>query len=106
MPWGAVRGVPGAGLDGLPPLCVQTRTTQRRAAAFLSYSLAEGEGFEPPRGTGPLAVFKTAPFNRSGTPPFSRPGEIVNSSWVRLTNVPVVGSSGGGSHYYPHLCYY
>ena len=32
-------------------------------------ALAEGEGFEPPVGTRPTAVFKTAAFNRSANPP-------------------------------------
>ncbi len=37
---------------------------------FWSYLLAEGVGFEPTRARrGALAVFKTAPFSRSGTPP-------------------------------------
>ncbi len=31
--------------------------------------LAEGEGFEPPVGPRPTAVFKTAAFNRSANPP-------------------------------------
>ena len=31
--------------------------------------MAERGGFEPPRGLGPLLVFETSPFNRSGTSP-------------------------------------
>ncbi len=34
--------------------------------------LAEGEGFEPPRGVfTPLADFESAPFDHSGTPPYA-----------------------------------
>jgi hypothetical protein len=40
-----------------------------RPLGHLSTPLAEGEGFEPPVGIKPTAVFKTATFNRSANPP-------------------------------------
>ena len=54
--------------------------------------MAEGEGFEPPIPCG-IPVFKTGAFNRSATPPESRP----YSSAVMRSSPPMYGQSAAGT---------
>ena len=76
-----------------------------RPLGHLSKPLAEGEGFEPPVGFAPTAVFKTAAFNRSANPPrygrtpyyagkggavsrLDRKSTRLNSSHIPLSRMP------------------
>jgi hypothetical protein len=50
--------------------------------------MAEGEGFEPSVPQGGTAVFKTAPFGRSGTPPRTIVHTIPQYLYARLYDRP------------------
>ena len=52
----------------LSGISINAVAAERKAAEFVS-ELAEGVGFEPTMRLRRIAVFKTAPFNHSGTPP-------------------------------------
>ena len=50
--------------------------------------MAEGVGFEPTEGRRPSTVFKTAPINRSGTPPLKRWHAPFHADIVYQTSPP------------------
>ncbi len=50
--------------------------------------LAEEEGFEPPSRGNREAVFKTAAFNHSATPPHQQPSSLAGWSTVRQPSCP------------------